>query len=68
MGAANKFKDLFTKQSEGPTKPTNEGLPHQDKARIEQLRKTLQNKLKKDPKLAKKAAMIIEEMLKPKKK
>lgn len=68
MGAANKFKDLFTKQTEGPTNKPQRGASHQEKARIEQLRKALQDKIKNDPKLAKKAAMIVEEMLKQKKK
>jgi hypothetical protein len=55
MGAANKLKELFDKNQ-----PDTSG---KDKARIEQLRKALQEKLKKDPKLNKKAAMIIEQMM-----
>ncbi len=68
MGAAHKIKDLFTKQKEGPKGKPQKGSTHQDKVRIEQLQKALQDKIKNDPKLAKKAAMIVEEMIKQKKK
>ena len=38
----------------------------QDKKTIEALRERLNDKIQKDPKLAKKAALIIEQWLKPK--
>ena len=67
MGAANKFKELFTKKSEGQQRSPQSPSSTKDKAQIEQFRKALQDRIKNDPSVAKKAAMIIEKMLKQKK-
>lgn len=68
MGAANKLKELFDKnqpkESENVApKQLAEQKAKRDKVEVEYLRKTLQDKFKKDPKLNKKAAMIIEQMI-----
>lgn len=59
MGAASKFKDLFRAEQS----PSAEKAPEKSKAEVEHLRKVIQEKLRKDPKLGKKAALIIEQML-----
>ncbi|MEC7276098.1 MAG: hypothetical protein VXV96_07240 [Bdellovibrionota bacterium] len=63
MSAARKFKELFTKKPEqAPTRQKVDSK--QEKLKIEQLQKAIQERIKKDPKAAKKAAMILEKMLK----
>lgn len=57
MGAANKYKDLYADAQQNPTDSKK------DKVEVEVLRKAIQQKLKKDPNLSKKAALIIEQMI-----
>ncbi|MCR9203674.1 MAG: hypothetical protein NXH75_03790 [Halobacteriovoraceae bacterium] len=72
MGAANKLKELFERNQPNDSGNGNakqqdriytEQQAQKDKAMVEHMRKALQEKLKKDPKLNKKAAMIIEQMM-----
>jgi hypothetical protein len=78
MGALDKFKDLFgekTPKKAPASKPSKlkevkaDASKSQQKAEVEILRQKIQEKLKKDPQLQKKAAMVIEKMMneKPKK-
>lgn len=59
--SARKLQKLFTQTSKDSKRSEN----IEDKASIEALKKSLQNKLK-DPNLARKAAMIISELLQKK--
>jgi hypothetical protein len=63
MGAQKKWTILPSPEKKKSSVDTSDSIVH--KAEIERMKKLLSEKIK-DPKLAKKAALIITEMLNPK--
>lgn len=63
MARKKSYLDLFSKEGPGDSKTSIARQMAVDKKYIEQMKASIQQKLK-DPELARKAALIIEEMLK----
>ena len=82
MSALDKFKSLFGEKAKGQTphqkrpnhlkevkaEGSGQSQGNREKAEVEILQKKIRAQLTKDPKLQKKAAMIIENMIKGKEK